>query len=594
MADRTFKLKFLADIQQAVGQMDKLGDKVGSMSTKSKMIAGAAAAGGVAIGAAAAVGFKKAITLAADYEHAIDAVSAVAGASAAQEKQLYAKGRELGRRTAFTALESAAAMEELAAQGLTVDQIISGAADATVNLAAAGGTDLVTAATAIAGTMDIWKVKSDGLVDVTNRIAGAANFSKFGVDDMNQAIAAGGAVAKIAGVSYEDYLTTVALTASAFNSGSDAGTGLKTFFQTITGKSKEARGVMKQYGLINAKGQNLFYDAKGNFLGMANAADILHESLDGLSDFEKNKALTAIFGSDAVRAGAQLAERGRAGFEATDKGMGDTDAAAMAAKRLGNLKAALDQLKGSLEDIGIGLGEKFLPPLAFLARLAADVLPKIPSGLILVVGGFAIFIGMLSAFSLAVAPILLLLGTLGIGIGGVALAFLAIPAAIAAVIAAGYLLFTHWDEIKARAAGVRDAILSTVGLDQGPAATPAKKGVNALAAGAIQAIPIYGPLTNLIGGTKQLLGGGSSKSSMGMLSPEGYATGGMVPGVGPRLAIVHGGERVLTPEQQRGGGNITINMPSSGFMFGTSAEFARHVLQALNDQQQRGTLGLFQ
>ncbi len=39
----------------------------------------------------------------------------------------------------------------------------------------------------------------------------------------------------------------------------------------------------------------------------------------------------------------------------------------------------------------------------------------------------------------------------------------------------------------------------------------------------------------------------------------GYATGGLVPGLPgtPQLAIVHGGERVLTPQQQRQGG-VTV------------------------------------
>lgn len=578
MADRTFKLKFLADIQQAVGQIDKLGDKVSGMSGKTKAVAAAAAVGGVAIGAVAVGGFKKAIMLAADYEHAIDGVATVAQATAAQEKQLYDKGREIGRRTAFSAIEAAAAMEELAAQGVTVDKILNGAADATVNLAAAGGTDLVTAATAIAGTMDIWKVKSENLTDVTNRIAGAANVSKFGVEDMNQAIAAGGAVAANAGVSYEDYLATVALTASAFNSGSDAGTGLKTFFQTITGKSKEAKGVMRQYGLINAKGQNMFYDAKGNFLGMANAAEILHEALGGLSDFDRNVALTKIFGSDAVRAGAQLVDKGRPAFEATSTAMGENDAADQAARRLGNLKMALDQLKGSLEDIAIGLGEKFLPPLTKVAMFLADWLPKIPSGVILAVGAFALFIGMLSALSLAIAPILLLFTTMGIGIGGVALAFGAIPLAIAAVIAAGYLLFTHWDELTAKAAAVRDAVLSTVGLGEGtPGNKPAQVGANALTQGGIAAIPVLGTIYSGVRGAKSLQN----------LVPK-FANGGMVPGSGPRLAIVHGGEQVLTPDQQRGGGGITVIVQGNVY---DEAGFQRALLSALNNSQQRGALG---
>lgn len=67
---------------------------------------------------------------------------------------------------------------------------------------------------------------------------------------------------------------------------------------------------------------------------------------------------------------------------------------------------------------------------------------------------------------------------------------------------------------------------------------------------------------NVVGGAKSALG-----SVRGFL---GFQTGGMVPGARgvPQLAVVHGGEQVLTPQQQRMGGaggaggstyNITVN-----------------------------------
>jgi len=56
---------------------------------------------------------------------------------------------------------------------------------------------------------------------------------------------------------------------------------------------------------------------------------------------------------------------------------------------------------------------------------------------------------------------------------------------------------------------------------------------------------------------------GGAAANGGSPSPEaGYATGGVVPGpMGmPQVAVVHGGEEVLTPEQRRGrGGNTYIN-----------------------------------
>jgi hypothetical protein len=62
----------------------------------------------------------------------------------------------------------------------------------------------------------------------------------------------------------------------------------------------------------------------------------------------------------------------------------------------------------------------------------------------------------------------------------------------------------------------------------------------------------------------------------------------MVPGSGPRLAIVHGGEQVLTPAQQRGGGGIVINVYGSVH---SDASLQRSILDALTTARSRGAFG---
>lgn len=582
---RTFVMKFVGDVKGLIGDLNKVDDQLGKMSGKGKMALGAGLAAGSAIGAGAVAGFGKAIALAADYEKAIDAVGAVAGASAADQKRLYDVGRRIGKETSFTATQAAAAMEELAAQGLTVEQIINGAADATVALAAAGGVDLPTAATAAAQTMGVWKLQSKDMTDVVNRMAGAAAASKFDVTDMTLALSQGAGVAAAAGVSYQDFLTTIAATANSFQSGSDAGTGFKTFVQRLVPQGKAATKAMRELGLITKDGQNTFFDARGDFLGMANAAEVLQKALAPLSDEERTEALKNVFGSDASRTAAALAEQGRAGFLAVDQKMADTDATEIAAQRLDNLRGELDKLKGSLEDIGIGLGERFLPPLAKAAGFLAEWLPKIPTPVFLAVGAFMALIGAASGLALVFLPLAGVAGALGLSIGAVTLAFLGIPIAIGAVIASGYLLFTHWDELTAKAAGVRDAILGAVGLEGNSKAT---SGMNALGKGLGNAIPGFGPVFGGVAALKGMLGKGKSAGLGDDIN--GYASGGVVPG--PRgsaqLAMVHGGETIL-PTHKGGFGNITINVAGSVH---SDASLQRAILDALTSARQRGSLGL--
>lgn len=617
---RTFVMKFVGDTKSLISEMGKIDDKFAGMSGKGKMIAGAAVVGGAAIGAAAVSGFTKAIQIAANYEQAIDQVGAVANASEAQTKRLYETGKRIGKETAFSATEAAAAMEELAAQGLSVDQIVGGAADATVALAAAGKTDLVTAATAAAQTMGVFGVKAENMTDVVNRMAGAANFSKFGVEDMSLALGQGAGVAAASGVTYSDFLTTIAATANSFTSGADAGTGFKTFLQRMVPTGKAATNAMRDLGLITKDGHNRFFTAQGDFAGMANAAEILKEGLGDLSDEARTDALKDIFGSDASRTAASLSKQGAAGFNAIDQGMKNTDAAAVAAQRMDNLAGAIERLKGSLETMAISLGEKFLPGLTKAADFLAEWLPKIPTDVLLGVGAFAALIGVVSSVALVLAPLAMLAGGLGIGLGALLLPIGLVIAAIAGIIAVGILLYRNWDTIKDRAGDLAEwvvmafqRITQALGIDGLLSEFVSRTVANFQNLWTLLK-PIIMGVVGLITGIADAIGGVLDKiGQLGMGSENGdvakarakyhlpdnmewgtvtgeASNGGIVPG--PRgssqLWKVHGGETILPTHKGGGYGGTTIIVQGNVY---DEAGFQRALLSALNNSNQRGALG---
>ena len=86
----------------------------------------------------------------------------------------------------------ASSIEMLAKNGLNATQILNGAADATVNLAAATGTDLSTAADLATDTMAIFGIQAENMSKAINGITGVAVASKFTVDDYALALAQGG------------------------------------------------------------------------------------------------------------------------------------------------------------------------------------------------------------------------------------------------------------------------------------------------------------------------------------------------------------------------------------------------------------------
>lgn len=314
----------------------------------------------VALGAGAGLALVDSIKKAAEFEHQISQVGAVSGATAGEMGQISDAALRIGKDTAFSASEAASAMEELAAQGVSTADIIGGAADAVVALAAAGGTDLVTAATAASTAMNVWKLKTGELPDVVNRLAGAANVSAFSVKDMTDGMVNGGLQAKSLGLTVQDTTTALAaLSKGGFQGGAEAGTAFKVMLSSIAAPSTQAKDWIEKLGLQ-------FRDSTGKIKPMADLIDELRLKMLNLNPSDRDNAMHAIFGTHGANAAIALMGITGDQFRELNKQMGDTNAADIAAKRMDNFQGSLEQLKGSIETIQITIGTKLLPILGDL------------------------------------------------------------------------------------------------------------------------------------------------------------------------------------------------------------------------------------
>lgn len=445
-----------------------------------------------------------ALKASADFEAAMIKVGISTKATAAEMAKLETAAREIGRNTTFSASEAADAMDMLAKTGLETKVILEGAAKATVDLAAAAGSDLEPAASAVSDTLQQFKLSTADLPKIVNQITGAVNESKLSFDDYSLAIGQAGGVAAGLGVGFEDFNAVLAGTSQLFSSGSDAGTSFKTFLTTLVPKSKEAAGLMKQYGLR-------FFEASGEMRSMSAIAEELRTKLGGLSDEAKNQVLKDIFGTDAMRTAIGLMDQGAAGLDAIKKKIAETDAAAQAAKRMEGFAGQMKQLKGALEDLGIAIGKSGL--LGFMTAVVAgtagflDVLGKLDPALLNIAVIFA-------AVAAAAGPLLLVAGALVSAWGAVlpvlaaigpALApllpiILPIAAAVGALVAV-FILFRKQLEPAFKALGEQAA----------KALGPAFRELFAAAGDAVEALVEAfkafqgGPLAEAIGGLVALL-----------------------------------------------------------------------------------------
>lgn len=319
---------------------------------------------GLAVGTAAvAAGLGAAANSAAGFEQTMSGVKAVSAATADQMTQLSGLALQLGKDTVFSASDAGKGIEELVKGGVSIDDVMNGAAKATLNLASAGGVDLVTAATIASNALNGFNLKGEDMAHVANVISGAANASAIDVQQFGDAMAQSSAVAATVGISFDDLSVAIAEMGNAGIKGQDAGTSLKTMLLALTPSSKQAAAEMRTLGIVTADGANRFFDAQGHAKGLADISGILADATKNLSDEQKVQALQTIFGTDAVRAAAVMAKNGAEGFDTLADSMSKVTAESVSAERLNNLRGDIEQLKGSVDTAAITLGTALLPAL---------------------------------------------------------------------------------------------------------------------------------------------------------------------------------------------------------------------------------------
>lgn len=332
----------------------------GELSLGTKLLGGLGLAAGAALVAGSAA--------AAQFASKLSGVKAVSLATESQMEAVRVKALQLGRDTAFSANDAAGAMEELVKAGLSIEQVLSGAADAAVSLAAAGGVSLVEASTIAANALNAFALGGDQVAKVADIVAGAANASAIDVSDFGLSLAQTGAVANLVGLSLKDTAAAIGLLGNAGIRGSDAGTSLKTFLERLVPITVRESNLFRELGIITEEGGNKFFDAAGKVKSLAGISQVLQDALKNQNREQQLANLTIGFGTDAIRAAGVLAKAGAAGVGEFNAELSRTSAADVARTRLDNLGGSLKQFRGSLDAVLIGIGT----PLQTALRSVVD------------------------------------------------------------------------------------------------------------------------------------------------------------------------------------------------------------------------------
>lgn len=302
------------------------------------------------LAAGAALGFST--RDAANFEQQIQNVKALyRSASDEQIAQLEALARERGANNkSFDAQEIGKAAEILASQDVTIEDVMGGALDAVISAAAGTGSDIESAAKLVTQAGNIFGIAAKDLQGVSDTAAGLLDISKFGVQDLALAMAQGGSQAETAGLKFEEFAAIIGVMSKSFESGSDAGTSLKTFIQSLTSDTKAAVAARKLLGFDP-------FDANGELRDPRELIGALEKAKGQLTTEEFIGALTDQFGSDAARAAAALASGGVEGYDKALAGVQKGDSEAARAIREQGLNAELNALGNAVKELNIALGE---------------------------------------------------------------------------------------------------------------------------------------------------------------------------------------------------------------------------------------------
>ena len=297
----------------------------------------------------------QAVSTAATFDDAMSQVSGALGDAGADMDGLRTLALQLGADTVFSATEAGQAMVELAKGGLTEADIKSGALEASMNLAAAGGLELATAANATVQSMGAFGLAAGDASVIANALAGSANASSADVADLTQAMSQCSAQANLVGWDIQDTAAVLGMFADAGIQGSDAGTSLKTMLQRLAAPTDKAADAVAELGLQ-------VRDQDGHMRSASEIAAELQTKLGGLSDAQRDAAMQTIFGSDASRAAAVMMTQGADGLAKYTEATHDATAAeTMAAAQKGELSWAMENMEARYESASIALGTALAP-----------------------------------------------------------------------------------------------------------------------------------------------------------------------------------------------------------------------------------------
>ncbi|MEQ5563805.1 phage tail tape measure protein [Providencia rettgeri] len=408
-----------------------------------------------------------------------------------QLAMLRQQARELGASTAYTSTDVAAGQKFLAMAGFTPDAI-KAALGGVLNMGLAGDMDLGEASDIGSNVLTQFQLKAEEMNRVSDVLTATFTRSNTDLRQLGETMTYAGPIAAQLGVSLESMAAMAGTMADNGIRGSMAGTSLRAGLSRMVAPVGKGQAALDKLG-VSVK------DASGK---LRDADEILKDVGKSMRKFDQASQIRMkkdIFGEEAmVGMGAVIdaVMNGRYDALKTANMGAEGEADKNAKVKIDNLKGDLKQLQSAWEDLGIEIQENVDSPLRRVTQSLTGFIGKVGQWMkehpkmtqALVVGGIAIatLVTALGALALAAATVIvplaamrlslfMLTGSQGFGGlmvagsnavkligGGFSLLLSPVGLFVAAIVAAGVLIYQYWEPIKAFFSGFWDGFTSAL------------------------------------------------------------------------------------------------------------------------------------
>lgn len=371
--------------------------------------------------------------------------------------------KEAAASSTFGMNDAATASLNFARAGLKAKDAAAALAPA-MALAAGEGGELDTVSNGLVATINGFHGSFDEASRYADVFANACNNSALDVNSLSKAMSVAAPVFSSAGYSVEDASLYMGIMANNGIGASKAANSLKTGLARLVSPAKQGAEMMDKLGISVTNNDGTMKDS-------VTVQKELHDAFSKLSESEQIAAASAIFGKNQMAPWLALINTAPKDVDTLNASIYETGTAeAMQAKMMQGFGGSIEQLKSAADVAATSLGEALAPAIQTVAKgltAATNWFNSLSPSM----QKFVAVVGVLVA---ALAPVLVILGTLFSSVGAIQAGIVALGAAftaaapviggafavitgpvglavaaVAGLIAIGVLMYKNWDKIRA-------------------------------------------------------------------------------------------------------------------------------------------------